>query len=55
MAAGYGEDHIEVILKIKKENTKTVDLSRPTCIKVDRKYLSPEHWMRINCRGSGMM
>lgn len=51
MAAGYSESHIETILHKKREKRDAerkenslalVDLSRPTYIKVNRKYLSPE-------------
>lgn len=42
-AAGYSEEHIESVLKRKKEKqTKVMDLTRPTYIKVNRKYLSPD-------------
>jgi hypothetical protein len=46
MQAGYTEAQAEAILKKKKEkkekNTMAIDLSRPTWIKVKRKWLLPE-------------
>lgn len=48
MQAGYTEAQAEAVLKKKKEkerkeqNTMAVDLSRPTWIKVKRKWLLPE-------------
>ena len=46
LAAGYSEAHIESILREKRkkveDNTLAMDLSRPTWIKVNRKYLVPE-------------
>ncbi|KKY27590.1 putative myosin heavy [Phaeomoniella chlamydospora] len=46
LKAGYSVDHIEAILKEKREKKQeeslAVDVSRPTWIKVHRKYLHPE-------------
>jgi len=47
MAAGYSQEHIDAIIHKRREKDNkdkqiaTVDLSRPTFIKVQRKYLSP--------------
>ena len=46
LAAGYSHEHIQRILIKRREktveNSKAIDLSRPTYIKVHRKWLSPD-------------